>query len=51
MVQVKQISRMITLCNNAGQIGLSKELNRIRGMAFGYFGDYTYVYNKVYFRN
>lgn len=38
MVQVKQISRMITLCNNAGQIGLSKELNHIRGMAFGYFG-------------
>ena len=43
MVQVKQISRMITLCNNAGQIGLSKDLNHIRGMAFGKpFGDYTY---------
>ena len=42
MVQVKQISRMIALCNNAGQTSLSKELNRIRGMAFGYFGDYTY---------
>lgn len=43
MVQVKQISRMIALCNNAGQTGLSKDLNHIRGMAFGKpFGDYTY---------
>ena len=43
MVQVKQISRMIELCNNAGQKSLSKDLNRIRGRALGRdFCDFTY---------
>lgn len=43
MVKLKQISRMIELCNNAGQKSLSKDLNRIRGIALGRdFCDFTY---------
>lgn len=43
MVKLKQISKMIVLCNNAGQTGLSKDLNHIRGIALGKpFGDFAY---------